>query len=172
MPWSLESVQSQDKHRILSHHGAVSDEQPPPEEQTLPLSAEPPATPAQRPPLPPDRPPVAEGHPQRWRDRAWSLRAVIAVGLTSVILGGLAGAAIATVGDHQDQRRGPGFGRFHGRPGMPPGQGGFGQGPRWRFNDPYLRQQPNGQLQPFGPGGQGSQGANPTPTPPTPPPTR
>ena len=180
-------AQSQDKHRNVSHHGAVSDEEPRPEEQTAPLAAQQPPPPpeeqttplaSERPPLPPDQPPAAAGQSQRWRDRAWSLRAVIAVGLASVILGGLAGAAIATVGNHQDQQRGPGFGRFQGGPGMPPGQRGFGQGPR-RFHDPngsgqrqWGQQQqpngPNGRLQPFGPGGQGGRGTNPTPTPPTP----
>ncbi len=106
---------------------------------------------------------------------------MIAVGLVAVLLGGLGGAAIATVGDHQDQRRGPGFGRMQGGPGMPPGQRRFGQGPRqgqqWHFNDPYGSGQrqwdqrmqpggPNGPLQPFG------QGTSPTPAPPTPSPTR
>ena len=62
----------------------------------------------------------------RFRDRLWGLRAVIAVALASVILGGLGGAAIARVGDHEegrDGRFGPGQGRFGGPggPGMPPG---------------------------------------------------
>lgn len=144
----------------------MSEEEPRPEEQTAPI-------------LPPDHQPpaAAEGTQPRWRDRAWSLRAVIAVGLVAVVLGGLAGAAIASVGDHQDQRRGPGFGRMQGGPGMPPGQRRFGQRPQWRFDDPYgpgqrqwgQRMQPggpNGQLQPFG------QGTPPTPAPPIPSPTR
>jgi hypothetical protein len=162
----------------------VSDEEPRPEEQTAPLSAQQPPVPDEQtaplstdqPPLPPDQPPVAEGHPQRWRDRAWSLRAVIAVGLVAVVLGGLAGAAIASVGDHQDQRGRPGFGRFHGGPGMPPGQGRMGRR-QWRFNDPYgSGQRQRGQQQrpggPTGPLQRFGQGNNNTPAPPTPSPTR
>jgi hypothetical protein len=174
-------VESQDNHRCVSHHGGVSDEEPRPEEQTAPLSAQQPPVPAEQTArLSADQPPATEGHPQRWRDRAWSLRAVIAVGLVAVVLGGLAGAAIASVGDHQDQRGGPGFGRFQGGPGMPPGQGRMGQRPQWRFNDPYGSGQrqwdqqqrpggPNGPLQRFGRGD--NPGNNPTP-PPTPSPTR
>jgi len=158
--------ETQDNHRNLSHHGGVSDEEPRPEEQTTSFPA--------------NTPPEAQSRQQRWRDRAWSFRSVIAVGLVAVLLGGLAGAAIATVGDHQDQRRGPGFSRFHGGPGRPPGglgQGPMGQRPQWRFNDPYGSGQrqwdqgqqpggPNGPLQPFG------QGQSPTPAPPTPSATR
>jgi hypothetical protein len=49
---------------------------------------------------------------QRLRDRLRSLRAVIAVALASVIIGGLGGAALASVsGD--DGRMGPGHGRFN-----------------------------------------------------------
>jgi hypothetical protein len=148
----------------VPHHGGVSDEEPRPEEQTAPI-------------LPPDRPPATEESPQRWRDRAWSLRAVIAVGLVAVVLGGLAGAAIASVGGHQDQRGGPGFGRFHGGPGMPPGQGRMGQRPQWRFNDPRGsgQRQWDQQQQPGGPNGppqRDNHGNNPTPAPPTPSPTR
>jgi hypothetical protein len=61
--------------------------------------------------LPPDRP--EDGPRQRFADRVWSLRALIAVALASVILGGLGGAALASVGDDdgRDGRDGPG--RFH-----------------------------------------------------------
>jgi hypothetical protein len=119
---------------------------------------------------------VAQSPRERWRDRAWSFRSVIAVGLVAVLLGGLAGAAIATVGDHQDRRGGPGFGRFHG-PGRPPGglgQGPMGPGPQWQFNDPYgsgQRQWDQGQ-RPRGPGGplqRFGQGQGPTPAQPAPP---
>lgn len=60
---------------------------------------------------------------QRLRDRLWSLRAVIAVALASVIIGGLGGAALANVSNHdEDGRFGPGAGRFNrGGPGGPPG---------------------------------------------------
>jgi hypothetical protein len=50
---------------------------------------------------------------QRLRDRLRSLRAVIAVALASVIIGGLGGAALASVSGHDDGRMGPGHGRFH-----------------------------------------------------------
>ena len=65
---------------------------------------------------------------QRLRDRLWSFRAVIAVALASVIVGGLGGAALASASDHGDQGRfGPGRGRFNrGGPGGPPGVNGNG----------------------------------------------
>lgn len=58
---------------------------------------------------------------QRFSDRAWSLRAVIAIALVSVILGGLAGAALASAGDDRDDRG------MHFRRGgpMPPGMQRF-----------------------------------------------
>jgi hypothetical protein len=59
---------------------------------------------------------------QRLRDRLWSFRAVIAVALASVIVGGLGGAALANVSDGDDGRFGPGQNRFQrGGPGPPPG---------------------------------------------------
>ena len=70
------------------------------------------------------------------RERLWGLRALIAVALASVILGGLGGAALASVGKDGDGdgRGGPGQGRFQrgGPGGFNPGQqgqrgGGFGQ---------------------------------------------
>jgi hypothetical protein len=65
---------------------------------------------------------------QRLRDRLWSFRAVIAVALASVIVGGLGGAALASVSNNGDQGRfGPGAGRFNrGGPGSPPGMNGNG----------------------------------------------
>jgi hypothetical protein len=58
---------------------------------------------------------------QRLRDRLRSLRAVIAVALASVIIGGLGGAALASVSGHDDGRMGPGHGRFNrGGPGPTP----------------------------------------------------
>ena len=142
--------ESQDRHRYVAHHGGVSEYD---EEPTTAL---------------PEEQPAAERPRQRWRDRAWSLRALIAVALASVILGGLAGAALANIGDHQDQHRSPGFGRRFG-PGMPPpGRHGFGQGPRWRFHDPYGQGQRQwGQ----GPGQRGPLTPNSTPTPRTPTPS-
>ena len=54
--------------------------------------------------LPPDRDPAAGRQKQRFADRVWSLPAVIAIALVSVILGGLGGAALASAGD-DDRRR-------------------------------------------------------------------
>ena len=90
----------------------------------------------------------------RFRDRLWGLRAVIAVALAAVVLGGLGGAALASIGDHQDERRsGPGRGQFGRGPGGPPGQmrhfqqrrgHGFGQG-QGRGQQGFV---PPGQQQP------------------------
>ena len=58
---------------------------------------------------------------QRLRDRLWSFRAVIAVALASVIVGGLGGAALANVSDGDSRGFGPGQNRFQrGGPGVPP----------------------------------------------------
>lgn len=77
----------------------------------------------------------------RWRDRAWSFRAMIAVALASVVIGGLAGGAVvAASGDDNDreQRMGP----WGPGGGMPPGWRERGPrdfrgdgGPRWRWED-------------------------------------
>ena len=70
-------------------------------------------------------------HPpkQRWTDRLWGFKTVIAVALASVIIGGLGGAALANIGGSDgDDRRGPGFGhQFRGGPGQ--GRGPNGSGP-------------------------------------------
>jgi hypothetical protein len=66
-------------------------------------------------------PAVQPAEKQRLRDRLWSFRAVIAVALASVIVGGLGGAALANVSNNdEDGRFGPGAGRFNrgGPPGM------------------------------------------------------
>src|SRR5687767_7509878 len=69
-----------------------------------------------------DPPPASAPPKQSFRDRVWSLRSVVAVALAAVILGGLGGAAIASVVDGDDERRGPGQGRFErGGPDGPPG---------------------------------------------------
>lgn len=63
----------------------------------------------------------------RLRDRTFRLRAVAAVGLASLILGGLGGAAIGVVADgddHHPARPGGPGGRFQPGPpdgGLPPG---------------------------------------------------
>ena len=69
-----------------------------------------------------------------WRDRVWSLPAVVAVALVSVILGGLGGAALASASnDADDGRSGPGHSKVH-RDGhfRPPGQMTDRQRERWR----------------------------------------
>ena len=77
-------------------------------------------------------PPAAERPPrQRWTERLWGLKAVIAVAVASVIIGGLGGAAVAGLGDRHgdrqgDGRTGPGFGhQFRGGPGQGRGPRGF-----------------------------------------------
>lgn len=81
----------------------------------------------------PDPAPAAEAPEQpaartRWRDRALGFRAVAAVALATLVLGGLGGAAIGVVasGDDDHDRRGPAQLDFrdgdrppHGAPGMP-----------------------------------------------------
>ena len=110
-------ARSQDKHRFPAHHGCVNDV-PPGAGTTPPPDPDPTRTHV----LPPDRDPAAGR--QRFTDRAWSLRSVIAVALASVILGGLGGAALASAGDDDHERgrhfeRGgpvpPGMQRFHDR---------------------------------------------------------
>ena len=146
---------AQDKHRIAAHHEGVSDV--PPESRPA-SSAEPPETepdPHSTRVLPPDRP--APAARERFVDRLWSFRALIAVALASVILGGLAGAALANIGD-EDERRGPG--RFHRMGPMgPPGH------QQWQWRGPRDDQMPRWQVPP--PGGPGQ----PTPSPPTPTPS-
>jgi hypothetical protein len=101
-----------------------------------------------RPVLPPDRvadqtavtaPPTPVMKP-RWRDRVWSFRAMLAVALATLVLGGVVGGTIVAVadddqGDHGRFRMGPG-GRFER---MPPGWRGPRQfhdgGPQWRWDD-------------------------------------
>ena len=103
--------------------------------------------------------PVEQPARAPWRERSWSLPVVVVVALVAVLLGGLGGAALASVGDHQDGRRGFGPGNNRGFGG--PGQRPSGQHP-FRFTDPYGNHQrvgPGGQLTPFG---------SPTPAPPSP----
>ena len=99
-----------------------------------------------------DQPPDAHPAPQQgtdptpsgttstkpgWLSRAWSLPAVVAVALASVILGGLGGAALASASDDgsdgRDGRFGPGHNRVH-RDGQlrQPGMMNERQRERWR----------------------------------------
>jgi hypothetical protein len=98
----------------------------------------------------------------RWRDRVWTFRAMVAVALATLLLGGVVGGAIVAVADDHDDharfRMGPG-GRFER---MPPGWRGPRQfhdgGPRWRWND---------GPQPPGPGVTPYGTPSPQPAPPT-----
>jgi hypothetical protein len=100
----------------------------------------------------------------RWRDRVWSFRAMLAVALATLVLGGVVGGAVvAAAGDDNDDqgrfRMGPG-GRFEK---MPPGWRGPRQfhpgGPGWQWNDGP--QPPGPDVTPYG-------APSPQPTPPTP----
>ncbi|RNM14155.1 hypothetical protein [Nocardioides pocheonensis] len=102
----------------------------------------------------------------RWRDRAWTFRAMLAVAAASLVIGGVAGGVIGAAAGHEDNDRyqmgpgGPGMGmppgwRKHGR-----GFGGDG-GPGWRWNDGPPQ---GGPLTPYG-------GTSPSPAPPSSSPT-
>jgi hypothetical protein len=93
--------------------------------------------PADVPPTPPAAPPgPAPVLKTRWRDRAFNLRAMVAVGLAGLVLGAGAGAGTALVAGHDDgpdfrhQRIGgpgdrgfPGWGGRNDQDGPPPGLG-------------------------------------------------
>ena len=78
-------------------------------------------TPADPTPAPSPASPAATPEKTRLRDRALGFRAVLAVALAALILGGLGGAAIGVVSSGGDEQRGPGGGRHGFQPG--PGQG-------------------------------------------------
>jgi hypothetical protein len=118
-----------------------------------------PAPTATQPVIPPERA-AAPVLKTRWRDRAWSFRAMIAVAVASVLVGGVAGGTIvAASGDDHDRdhyRMGP-WG-----PGgqVPPGWRGPQQddrGPRWHWDDNDMM--PDQPLTPYG---------QPSPTTPSP----
>jgi hypothetical protein len=117
--------------------------------------------------LPPDQDPASPK--QRFADRVWSLRAMIAVALASVILGGLGGAALASAGDDHDGRRGPGGFNRGGGPMMPPPgmqQRRGGDGPRGWADRRGMGQRQWKQEGPQGrfPSGVPSPKAKPTPS--------
>ena len=64
----------------------------------------------------------------RWQDRTLGLRGVVAVGLTTLVLGGLGGAAIATIAHHDGHRDGWSRLERDGRDG--PGRGPRGFAPQ------------------------------------------
>jgi hypothetical protein len=99
-------------------------------------------------------PPTAERPPtQRWTERLWGLKAVIAVALASLVIGGLGGAAVAGLGDHHgDNRTGPGFGhQFRGGPGQ-------GRGPRGFVPPGQLKREDRGHRPGPGPDDRGGRG--------------
>jgi hypothetical protein len=121
-----------------------------------------------RPVIPPEAAATPAGAPAagpvlktRWRDRAWSFRAMIAVALASVLVGGVAGGVIvaASGDDHErDQYR---MGPWGPGGQMPPGWRGPRHfkdgGPRWHWDDDDMM--PGQPLTPYG---------QPSPTTPSP----
>ena len=97
----------------------------------------------------------------RWRDRVWSFRAMLAVALATLVLGGIVGGTIGAVAAGGDDDRGlhrMGPGRVG--PGMPGwrGRGHFqGGGPGFQWND-GPQPPPGGMMTPYGP-------PTPSPTP-------
>jgi len=101
--------------------------------------------------LPPDREPPAPR--QRLSERVWSFRSVIAVALTAVIVGGLGGAALASVAQDDQGRFGPGqFNR--GGPGAGRGGGPGMMDERRRERMKEWRDQRGQGQRPWGQGGQ------------------
>jgi hypothetical protein len=99
------------------------------------------------PPPPPLASEPAAVPKQRWRDRAFTLRSLLAVGVAGVVLGAGAGAGTALVAGHDDGpdragrpewRQGPADGRFPG--------GGMGDGSGQRFAPPGGSQVPPGTV--------------------------
>lgn len=73
----------------------------------------------------------------RIRDRVWSFRAMLAVGIAALLIGGAGGAAVVAATGHDDDR--PRIGRFggpDGRFGGLDGQRGPGGGQGFRQNGP------------------------------------
>ncbi len=110
------------------------------------------ATPAAAPEAPAVAEPAAPAPPTvRLRDRVWSFRSILAVGIASLLLGGAGGAGIVAATDghgHGDRFSRFGFGPDGGRGGMrfhrPGGGYGFnGGGPGGLY--PPVAPQQNGQ---------------------------
>jgi hypothetical protein len=101
----------------------------------------------------------------RWRDRAWSFRALLAVALATLVIGGVGGLVIGVAAAHHGDRH-DGFYRMGpgGGPGMPPGWR-MHRGPGWRWDDGQGWQRDGGpqqpQLTPYG----GSSPSTPSPSP-------
>ena len=94
----------------------------------------------------------------RWRDRAWSFRALLAVALAPLIIGGIGGLVVGVAATHHDRH--DGYHRMGPGGGMPPGWR-MHRGPGWRWQE--QPQQP--QITPYGaPGGSGPTPTTPSPT--------
>lgn len=111
-------------------------------ESTVTPTAQPAAEPTAEPAAAQAAAQAAEPPQQRFEDRLWGLKSMIAVALAAVILGGLGGAAIAKAGEGGDQRGGFGPGGRHGDLGNHLGarggrRGGLGQnGPQGDLGQP------------------------------------
>ncbi|MFB9763620.1 hypothetical protein ACFFOS_04410 [Nocardioides kongjuensis] len=128
---------------MTQHDDPTPDPTPAPE--PVPATAD-----VQRPPdVPPAPPAPAPVLKTRWRDRAFNLRAMVAVGLAGLVLGAGAGAGTALVAGHDDgpdfrhQRiGGPGEREFPGWDGRddqgapPPGMGQVPPGSPQDQDDP------------------------------------
>ena len=91
--------------------------------------------------VPPDQPaPAQPVLVTRWRDRAWSFQAMLAVAVATLLIGGIAGAAIVAVADDDDHDVRRGVFLVPGERGdrLPPGWRGpyrFRDGAPWRGKD-------------------------------------
>ncbi len=96
----------------------------------------------------------------RWRDRAWSFRAMLAVALATLLIGGLAGGTVVAAAGHDHDRHGR-FMMGPGGPGrgMPPGLRSAGPVQRRRAEVAAERRPAASQLRPNG------QPTAPTPSP-------
>ena len=120
-----------------------------PPDPALATPATPPATPSATP-----QPVLVT----RWRDRAWSFRAMLAVALATLVIGGVAGGTIVALADDDNEH-----GHYWMGPGGPDGGMPWGPrhyrdgGPKWRWDD---GSQDGPDMMPYGP-----------PSPPTPSPS-
>jgi hypothetical protein len=121
---------------------------PPPQPEPAPQPEAPAyaAQPAYAMPLPAGQPAYAAQQRPRFADQVLGMRAVVAVALACLIIGGLSGWILGHAAGSDRGRFGPGPG-FMQR-GFPDGSNGFPGGPNG-FSDQQPGQQPNA---PFGPG--------------------
>jgi hypothetical protein len=111
---------------------------------------DPPTSADHRPVLPPDPAAAATPAPAapvlrtRWRDRAWSFRAMLAVALATLLIGGFAGGTVVALADdgrdHHDHHHrmgpwGPGDAMPPWRRDHGPRRFGGDGGPQWRWDD-------------------------------------